>query len=561
MRDGGALPRMARMPMGESTAVRVHRVAREVFGHESLRDGQEDAVAALLDGHDVLLVLPTGGGKSLAYQLPAVLLDGPTVVISPLLALQRDQIDNLVETGERTKAVRVSSAESAGQQEKALEAVETGDVEFLFLSPEQLARPQVQAQVVAMRPTLVAVDEAHCVSAWGHDFRPDYLRLGELIEPLRPTRVIALTATASPPVRHDVIARLRMRRAVTVARGQARPNIRLEVRRCLEARDQRAGVLAQVADMHGRAPHRGAALGAEPAAGGPGLVYVRTRRAAEEYARDVADLGLRTAVYHAGLSRRRRDAAHADFLDGHVDVMVATSAFGMGVDKPDIRYVVHAHVPESLDSYYQEVGRAGRDGNPAQAVLFYRPEDLSLSRFFTGGVPRRADVQKVVTAVGGSGPDEIDRAALAEQTGLGPRLIGRVLNLLSEVDIDADGPAAAVVRRAEAHRDLQRSRIDMIRGYAETLECRRQVLLAYFGEDLAEPCGSCDTCADGTAYEQRRLEQASAFEANATVRHEEFGAGTVLDDDGQVLTVLFDDVGYKTLSVAVVREQGLLVSA
>jgi ATP-dependent DNA helicase RecQ len=560
MRDRSALPRMARMPMGESTAVRVHRVAREVFGHESLRDGQEDAVAALLDGHDVLLVLPTGGGKSLAYQLPAVLLDGPTVVISPLLALQRDQIDNLLETGERTRAVRVSSAETAGQQEKALEAVETGDVEFLFLAPEQLARPQVQAQVVAMRPTLVAVDEAHCVSAWGHDFRPDYLRLGELIEPLRPTRVIALTATASPPVRHDVIERLRMRRPVTVARGQARPNIRLEVRRCLEARDQRAGVLAQIADMHGEGRLPAAVDPAGPAAG-PGLVYVRTRRAAEDYARDVAGLGLRTAVYHAGLSRRRRDAAHADFLNGHVDVMIATSAFGMGVDKPDIRYVVHAHVPESLDSYYQEVGRAGRDGDPAHAVLFYRPEDLSLSRFFTGGVPSHADVQSVVTAVGGQGPDEVDRAALAEATGLGPRLIGRVLNLLSEVDIDADGPAAAVVRRAEAHRDLQRSRIDMIRGYAETLECRRQVLLAYFGEDLAEPCGSCDTCTDGTAYEQRRLEQASAFGTNASVRHEEFGAGTVLDDDGEVLTVLFDDVGYKTLSVAVVREQGLLVSA
>jgi ATP-dependent DNA helicase RecQ len=246
-------------------------------------------------------------------------------------------------------------------------------------------------------------------------------------------------------VRHDVIEQLRMRRPVTVARGQARPNIRLEVRRCLEARDQRAGVLAQIADMHGEGRLPAAVDPAGPAPG-PGLVYVRTRRAAEDYARDVAGLALRTAVYHAGLSRRRRDAAHADFLNGHVDVMIATSAFGMGVDKPDIRYVVHAHVPESLDSYYQEVGRAGRDGDPAHAVLFYRPEDLSLSRFFTGGVPSHADVQSVVTAVGGQGPDEVDRAALAEATGLGPRLIGRVLNLLSEVDIDADGPAYAAPR-------------------------------------------------------------------------------------------------------------------
>ena len=547
------------MSSGESTAARVHQVAREVFGHESLRDGQQEAVAALLEGHDVLLVLPTGGGKSLAYQLPAVLLDGPTVVISPLLALQRDQIDNLAESGERTRAVRVSSAETSTQQDEALEAVGSGQVEFLFLAPEQLARPQVQEQVVAMRPTLVAVDEAHCVSAWGHDFRPDYLRLGELIEPLRPTRVIALTATASPPVRQDVIERLRMRDAITVARGQARPNIGLEVRRCLEERDQRAAVLARVAEMHGRRdePADGTA---DDALGGPGLVYVRTRRAAEDYTRDLTELGLRTAVYHAGLGRKRRDAAHADFLEGRLDLMVATSAFGMGVDKPDIRYVLHVHVPDSLDSYYQEVGRAGRDGHPAKAVMFYRPEDLSLARFFSGGVPRRADVQKVISAVGGSGPDEIDRAALAEQTGVGVRVVGRVLNLLAEVDIDADGPAAAVVRRAEAHRDLQRSRVEMIRGYAETLECRRQVLLAYFGEDLDEPCGSCDTCARGSAYEQGRgISGSAAFGAHAAVRHEEFGAGTVLDDDGDVLTVLFDDVGYKTLSVAVVREQGLLL--
>jgi ATP-dependent DNA helicase RecQ len=289
-------------------------------------------------------------------------------------------------------------------------------------------------------------------------------------------------------------------------------------------------------------------------------VYVRTRRAAEDYTRDLTELGLRTAVYHAGLGRKRRDAAHADFLEDRLDLMVATSAFGMGVDKPDIRYVLHVHVPDSLDSYYQEVGRAGRDGHPAKAVMFYRPEDLSLARFFSGGVPRRADVQKVISAVGGSGPDEIDRAALAEQTGVGVRVVGRVLNLLAEVDIDADGPAAAVVRRAEAHRDLQRSRVEMIRGYAETLECRRQVLLAYFGEDLDEPCGSCDTCVRGSAYEQGRgISGSAAFGAHAAVRHEEFGAGTVLDDDGDVLTVLFEDVGYKTLSVAVVREQGLLL--
>lgn len=337
----------------------VRRTADRVFGHESLFAGQEAAVKALLAGRDVLLVSPTGSGKSLAYQLPGVLLDGCTVVVSPLLALQQDQIDGLADNGHLTRAARISSAESDAEVDQALDDVSSGATEFLFLSPEQLAKEDVRRAVAELRPSLVAVDEAHCVSAWGHDFRPDYFRMSHFIDELDRPHVIALTATASLPVREDIVARLGMRNPLVVATGFARENIALSVVRS----------------------------------------SCRTRKTAEEYAATLAERGLRASVYHAGLSERRRKDAHSAFTEGDVEVIVATSAFGMGIDKPDIRFVLHAQVPESPDTYYQEIGRAGRDGEPATAVLFYRPEDLSLGRFFAGGVPKEKDVRRLVAAL------------------------------------------------------------------------------------------------------------------------------------------------------------------
>lgn len=521
---------------------RIDEAASAVFGHERLRAGQRPAVEALLAGHDVLLVQPTGAGKSLAYQLAAVLMDGPTLVVSPLLALQQDQTDHLAAYGGRTRARRVSSAETPRQREEALEAAARGEVEFLFLAPEQLANDAVHAAVGALRPSLVAVDEAHCVSSWGHDFRPDYLRLGELLDGLD-ARIIAMTATASPPVRSDIQERLHLQDPTVVVGGAARENIDLAVRRCLDERDQEQKVVAHTAG-----------------AAGSGIVYVATRRAAERYAGLLADAGRTTTAYHAGLAKKTREQAQADFMTSEVDVVVATSAFGMGIDKADVRWVVHANIPESPDEYYQQVGRAGRDGAPSQGVLFYRPEDLALLKFQTVAVPSAAQVTRVLGALA-TLPDAAP-AEQAEAAGVSARRLTRIANLVVEAGDEGDTVGVEDVRgRAEGYRALQRSRVDMVRGYAETRRCRLQFLLAYLGEDGSPRCERCDNCRSGAAAdedEETATAEPSPFVAEQPVHHAAFGDGVVMSVEGDEVTVLFDDVGYKTLSVPTLVEHDLL---
>ncbi|WP_203231217.1 RecQ family ATP-dependent DNA helicase [Nocardioides caldifontis] len=526
----------------------VRRTAEELFGHSSLLPGQEEAMSALLAGQDVLLVSPTGSGKSLSYQVAGVLMEGCTVVVSPLLALQRDQILGLGTEHRELRADRISSAESEAHRDEVLTRAAEGKLEFLFMSPEQLANEEVSDRLAEIAPTLVAVDEAHCVSAWGHDFRPDYLRLGELLERIGSPRVIAMTATAALPVREDIVERLRLRNHELVVTGFERPNISLVVDRVADENQQEDAVLDLVRDTEGA-----------------GIVYCRTRRSAEEYAEAVTGLGRRAAVYHAGLSQKARRKAHEAFLDGDLDVIVATSAFGMGIDKPDIRWVVHAQVPESPDTYYQEVGRAGRDGEPATATLVYRSEDLSLGKFFSGGIPDIDVVAAVAKAAAGCERDRDRVAHVRDRTGLGPRKVGRILNLLDEV-ADTGGPVGtgkkvvdAVVERAEAYRKLQHSRVEMMRTYAETDRCRADFLVGYFGEEATALCGVCDNCRAGHA--DAPVTDHAVFPLQSHVHHEEFGPGIVTDLEEDRLTVLFEDVGYRTLSLRLVEEQRLLAPA
>ncbi|NYI89780.1 ATP-dependent DNA helicase RecQ [Amycolatopsis endophytica] len=524
----------------------IRRTARETFGWPELRDDQLTAMAALLDGHDVLAVMPTGSGKSAIYQVPALLLDGPTLVVSPLTALQRDQVGQ-IEDSDAPAAVAVNSTQSARTTHRAWDSVTHGDAEYLFLAPEQLAKTEVLEQLDEIRPSLFVVDEAHCVSAWGHDFRPDYLRLGHAIERLGRPRVLALTATAGGPVRDDIVEHLGLRDPVLVVSGFDRPNLHLAVHRATGDDEKRDAVLAWVRD----APK-------------PGLVYAATRKDSERYAEELGAL-----AYHAGMKAADRRRVHDDFLDGRADVVVATSAFGMGIDKPDVRFVVHASVPESVDSYYQQIGRAGRDGERADAILFYRPEDLGLQKFLTS---RRFDddgVREVAETLreqdSPSDPQEIDG-----EVGQSHRRAMNNLNLLEQTGLveetgqgrfsySGGDPRKATERAAEVAEQrgkLDRTRVEVMREYAETSSCRRQFLLGYFGETLDEPCRFCDTCEAGTARDHAPAD--GEFQPGAAVRHAEWGTGRIVHREADKVTVLFDEAGYRSLSLPAVRERRLL---
>ena len=520
--------------------------AARVFGWTALRDEQITAMSAIVDGRDVLAVMPTGSGKSAIYQVPAVLLPRPVIVISPLIALQHDQIASL-EQSDAPMAVAINSRHSAKVLDDALAAVENGDARYVFLGPEQLMKDDLMKRLAAVRPSLIVIDEAHCVSAWGHEFRPTYLRVGDAIEGLGRPPVAALTATASAVVRREIVDFLGLKDPLVVSGGFDRPNIALEVRHHTDEVRKRGEVLDVVADL-----------------AKPGLLYCATRRDTERYAAQLADRGVSAVEYHAGLSAKQRNDVHDRFRDGDVDVVVATSAFGMGIDKPNLRFVVHASVPDSVDSYYQQIGRAGRDDQAADAVLFYRAEDLSLGSFFATRNPDEDMLRRVYAALDRRKPKRLKglRAELHER---GRRLTSSI-NLLEQAGAVTSAkagftstgvPEDVAVRRAvdmaEIGERVDRTRVEMMRSYAETPDCRRQFLLAYFGDHLPEPCGNCDSCRARTASEHE-----PAIPAGTAVEHREWGAGTVLGGDDERITVLFDLSGYRTLAVDAVRDNGLL---
>jgi len=523
------------------------RTAREVFGWDDLLPGQAEAIDAVVSGRDTLVVFPTGAGKSAVYQIAGCELGGTTVVISPLLALQRDQIDSIDAAPDAPAAVALNSRTSAAAKKKAWAAIEGPDAVYAFLAPEQLANAEVFDRLAKADVRLVVIDEAHCVSAWGHDFRPDYARIGDAIEALGHPPVLALTATASAPVRDDIVLSLGMREPHLEVRGMDRPEIHMAVRRHEHDADKRRAVIADVQD-----------------AGGPALLYVATRKGTDSYAEELRELGLRAAAYHGAMAQKKRDEVHSAWSAGQLDVVVATSAFGMGVDKSDVRLVVHADVTESLDAYAQEIGRAARDGQPARAILHYRAEDFSLRSFFAGGHTKRADIAGVW--------DVLRRAAepqrakdIADESGRSVRAIGRVLNQLVACELAVSGPdgvsarakasagdaVSAVRERDEAEERIRASRIEIMRGYAETTHCRRRALLEYFGVESPAQCGSCDRCDTGAVApvdEAAATADDDGIRIDSTVEHGEFGTGTVMAIEDDRLTVFFADHGYKVLA-------------
>jgi ATP-dependent DNA helicase RecQ len=539
------------MSRGTPTEREVSATVRQLLGDVELRPGQAEALDAVLE-RDTLAVLATGTGKSLVYRVAGQLLPGATVVVSPTVSLQQDQLVALSAAG--PPAAALNSLLTQKQQRAVLDRMAAGELEFLLLSPEQLAREEVLRALTATKVSLFVVDEAHCVSSWGHDFRPDYLALPSAIAALGRPRVLALTATASPRVRREIVDALNMTEPAVIVGEFDRPNIWLGAKLATDT----AAADALVLDMLRSRLSEGS---------GTAIVYVASRRRSEELAAAVAGLGVPAAHYHGSMARKLRDATHAAFLDGSVPVVVATSAFGLGIDKPDVRLILHADPPEDLDAYYQQVGRAGRDSEPARAILLNRPNGYGLARYFSAGQgPSAGDLSAVLAALD-SRPVKV--AAVAGQAGLPVARVRRAANDLIKVgavaehrgglrrlcEPDAVSEAVESAQHASQQRRAQaETAVELVRRYADTGDCRRRLLLQLLGEDHQEPCGNCDNCDAGTST----TVQAQPFALGQRVDHAEWGTGIVQQYEPGRVVVLFDDVGFRTLALDVVAERGLL---
>jgi ATP-dependent DNA helicase RecQ len=478
----------------------VAREARERFGVKHFRPGQREVIEAVLGGRDVLAIMPTGAGKSLCFQLPALFIPGPTIVVSPLLALVQDQLERAEDA--EVSAARLDSTLTAREARQEEHAVSRGHREFVYVTPERLQKEDQLELLARSSPSLFVVDEAHCVSQWGHDFRPAYLGLRHAIEALGRPTVLALTATAPPHVAADVLEHLGLWDATTVSTGVERPNLFFRVSRCVNRTAKEQRLLTLVRET-----------------GGPGIVYVATVRRGEELYRWLRAEGIDAARYHGKLPKREREETQARFMSGTIPVVVATNAFGLGIDKADIRFVVHWNFPDSVEAYYQEAGRAGRDGAPATAELLYRLEDKRIRSFFLGGKhPRRADLAAVDDALRAAEKGAAG-AELARTTGLPAKRVQVILARLEAIGIAARRGRNYVRARdfespEERERFLSgsdersradRERLEAIMRYAEEPRCRMQAFREYFGEDPGEPCDHCDTCESGIAHERHQF--------------------------------------------------------
>jgi ATP-dependent DNA helicase RecQ len=471
---------------------KILHVARENFGFDDLRPGQEDAIRALLDRRDTLVVMPTGSGKSAIYQIAGLIMEGAVLVVSPLIALQKDQVDSINSRDTEADAVLINSTQRVAQSREAIEKIDDGSGKYIFLAPEQLRKQETIEALESANISLFVIDEAHCISEWGHNFRPDYLQLGPAIERLKHPVVLAMTATASPQVRDEIVDRLGLRTPKIFVHGFDRPNIHLRVDRFQTEQEKLEALIHRV---------RWATK--------PGIVYVATRKAAQEIMRLLADEGVNAVFYHGGLKASERHQVQDDFMSGNAEVIVATNAFGMGVDKPDIRFVYHYDVSESLDAYYQEIGRSGRDGEKAEAVLFFRQEDLGVQKFRSSeGKLNPEEIEKVAEVIADQeGPVEPEE--ISEQANLSERKLASSIHRLEDVgaleilptgevqlaeDVELPQAARAAAEEQERRREMRQERLRQIQEYADTTTCRREHILRYFGDTFTGPCNNCDNC-------------------------------------------------------------------
>jgi ATP-dependent DNA helicase RecQ len=470
-------------------------VLQRYFGYPDFRGGQRDAVTAALQRRDVLVLMPTGGGKSLCYQVPALTLPGLTVVVSPLISLMKDQVDALLRAG--APAALLNSTLPRDEAERTLGAARAGELKLLYVAPERFDAASFREQLPHLGVALLAVDEAHCVSQWGHDFRPSYLRLGAVREELG-VPVTALTATATPAVRDDIMRQLRLRDPVTVVRGFDRPNLRWAVHGVAERRDKDAVLLRMV---------RGQREGVS-------IVYAPTRKAVDTLTDLMRRAGISATSYHAGMPAKERERVQNAFMAGAIPVVTATCAFGMGIDKPDVRLVLHYTMSGSLEAYYQEAGRASRDGAPGCCVLLYAPGDRQVHDFMVDQThPSRELVEDVVRLLAAETVLRPQDAAAIVARGLAiaPRQADAVLRTLTRQRVlqdNGDGSLSlggtvdwddALLRRRH-----ELARLDAMDAYARTRECRRGFVLRYFGDpDAMQQCGDCDNCGTHAAAAAR----------------------------------------------------------